>query len=174
MTELIHPLTAECYDAGDLDALIGALKDCDEQIRTLCAFRATVARLVAEQAEPPEDVLFVRTTRLATESHRVKLVWPSPRFSQEALRTTWETWPAIAKNYLAISGLRVRLTEFKKLVGTTSGTKVFREFRCALLAARLMGELDKGAPRIIVEDGPKASFNPDDGLDFADGADLAF
>jgi hypothetical protein len=170
--ELLHPLTGEVY-ATNLDSLVSALRDVDEQMRQLASFRSTLSALIAGQVEAPPDPLWQRTARLATENNTVKLVYPPPRFDQKTLRTVWENWPKLAPGYLSITGLRVRLREFKKLVQTTGGSKLFREFKCGLISARLNGS--EPMPRVIIEDRPKG-FAPDDlGFDDeADGADSTF
>jgi hypothetical protein len=161
--ELIHPIDGEVIQT-DLDSLIGALRNVDEQIRALQALRATISALIAQEATPPEDVLFTRTTRIATENNRVVVKWPEPRFCQKTLKIVYADFPiTLTSQYLSISGLRVRLTAFKQLVATTGGTAGFKKFRAAMLSARLNGEL---VPRISVEL-PKVKGLPND-LDFDD------
>jgi hypothetical protein len=173
--ELINPVDGEVIQTN-LDSLVSALRNVDEQLQALHAFRNTIARLIAEQAEPPSDTLFQRTARLTTSTGQVgvRLDFPPPRFDQATLRRCWQDWPQFAPQYLAINGLRVKLREYKKLVGM-SGNKVFKAFKAGLLSARLIGEIS--APRVIVEDRQtKNGFRPDD-LDFhqqADDADHPF
>jgi hypothetical protein len=164
--ELVSP-EGEVFAAGDLDSVIRGWRAAMEKVKEWRAFASTLASLIGSYAEKPADALNTRTTRLAGDEEKVKLIWPTPNFDQKALRTIWADWPKQSRDYLAIGSIRVRLREYKKLVKTTAGTALFRKFRSEMLAAQVQYD---PMPRVQL-DFPTKPSTSGEGLAFYDRAE---
>lgn len=124
------PYTGEIYAPDDIDGLIDLYERAkhfnDQAYSVQIAARVALAALTEGAA---------KTRRLQGERRKCVVEMPSDTWEQRVLKELWQEFPKIAEKYLRIETIGVRLTEFKKLVNTSSNQADLIEFRNRLSAA---------------------------------------
>lgn len=141
---IADPLTGEQIEVSNVDAMAEAY-DRMEQRRTelegaMKAIRIAIAALSAGDAKS-------KTRRVRGERHTVKIELPDAHWDQSALKTAWEQYPELAREYVRIERFAPKLREITKL-RNTEGSGVFPSFKALVLGAE---QAPTALPRITIE-----------------------
>lgn len=138
----MDPITGELVDPTNADQLIDSLERCKNRQKELAAAREQLESALALLAACKD-----RTERVAGERRKVKIEWPGKTFDSTSLKTLWHTAPKFRDEFLRITGVGVKLTEYDKLL-RTSGPPELEAFKSSLILCEKDG---LGKPTISIE-----------------------
>lgn len=143
-SELLDPVTGECIDLSDPDAIIDAWEATSRALETLHSYKSALTKRLDEMAQAGDG----KTKRLRGQRRQVKIVAADDSYNQSILKEAYHAYPAFRDEFLRIDSLALKLREWKKAVGTT-GPADFESFK-SLITSASRGPTH--APRIHIEE----------------------
>lgn len=142
-TALMNPLTGALVKMDDIDSLILACDEAKRQLDDLKSFEDTLRRVIGERATGT-----TKTRRIRGKQLVAKVEMPDDTWDNSILKEAWNSYPDLRDEFLRISTVGVKLTEFKKMAGTTSDDPKFNTLRKMIESAKRAAT---GAPRVTIE-----------------------
>lgn len=141
---IYHPLSpGEIVEVDDIDGLIDLYEELDAVDKKVYGAKLRIREALARLTEGDQ-----KTRRVRGKRRKAKVEMPGPSWDQSILKECWNSYPDLAPEVMSISSLRVKLREFKKVVGT-SGDDAFVNFRDMVTAAN-RGPV--GTPTVKIEE----------------------
>jgi hypothetical protein len=138
----VDPLTGEAVDSNSVDELIECYQRAKAMGDRLYSMQVRIRELLASRTEGDAVVRRVRG-----DKHSAKVTMPDEQFEQALLKEVWNSHQEIASEFLSIERLRVKKTEYRKLINTT-GTDAFNFVRDTITKS-CRGRV--GTPSISIE-----------------------
>jgi hypothetical protein len=142
--EWIDPITGECVDRDDPDALLAAYERVKRFEAVLGVFKQELAWAITRRSPPDGGP----TRWLHGRDRRARVQMPADVWDQRQLRELWHAYPRFSESVLRIRTLRVRLRAWRKQA-QQRGSPDFETFKAMLQAANLG---PRGTPRIILDE----------------------
>ena len=142
--EVFDPCTGELVSTDDIDGLADLLIRCRERRDYLYVAIHEAERAIVAKA-PADDG--PKTKRVKGKTKTLKIEHPSAAWDSGKLREAWEAYPDFRDEYLAISSIKPRIREVKKLK-ETSGEPPFLQFRSMVCGAE---KAPTASARITIE-----------------------
>lgn len=147
--DLHHPVTGECVDASDLDAVAALVLRLDDEMRAMRAMRQIAEDILIDRASGTG-----RTQRWYGQRYEAKVEHPAPEaFDGAALRDLYQSGRAAGGVYglLRVATVQVNLREYRKVRDAEIDHGGLRELRDGIRAA----ERPPGTrPRVTISEMP--------------------
>lgn len=137
------PITGELIEPGDYDQVLEAAERAKQAASQLRAWEHRLRSHCAKITETDEAPV---TRRLKGKRWLGIVTMPPITFDQSILKEAWNSYPELAKQYMRIQTLSVRMREYNKLVNT-KGDKAFEQFKSMMIRA-CQGRV--GVPRVKI------------------------